>query len=51
MVVFNINHDKEMKKYLEEHRLHVAAQIQKLKVLKVLKLNDFFICIKCLLTL
>lgn len=34
MVVFNINHDKEMKKYLEEHRLHVAAQIQKLKVLK-----------------
>lgn len=27
--------EKEMKRYLEEHRLHVATQIQKLKVLKV----------------
>lgn len=27
--------DKDMKRYLEEHRLHVAAQIQKLKLLKV----------------
>jgi len=34
MVVFNNSNDKEMKKYLEEHRLHVATQIQKLKILK-----------------
>ncbi|KAF2897378.1 hypothetical protein ILUMI_08792 [Ignelater luminosus] len=33
VVTLNGN-DKEMKKYLEEHRLHVAAQIQKLKILK-----------------
>ncbi|GLV40563.1 Dystrophin [Carabus blaptoides fortunei] len=26
--------DKEMKRYLEEHRLHIATQIQKLKLLK-----------------
>ncbi|KAJ8936626.1 hypothetical protein NQ314_012242 [Rhamnusium bicolor] len=27
--------DKEIRRYLEEHRMHVAAQIQKLKILKV----------------
>ncbi|KAJ8963450.1 hypothetical protein NQ318_018932 [Aromia moschata] len=26
--------DKEIRRYLEEHRIHVAAQIQKLKILK-----------------
>lgn len=34
MLLVTTKNDKEMKQYLEEHRHHVAAQINKLKILK-----------------
>lgn len=39
MLLLSNKSDKEMKRYLEEHRVHVAAQIHKLKILKVGPLN------------
>lgn len=37
MLSLHGRNDRDMKRYLEEHRLHVATQIQKLKILKVRK--------------
>ncbi|KAJ8973910.1 hypothetical protein NQ317_000454 [Molorchus minor] len=34
ILLLGSHNDKEIRRYLEEHRIHVAAQIQKLKLLK-----------------
>lgn len=41
MLIFGTHSDKQMRKYLEEYRLFMAGNIQKLKTLKVRILNSF----------
>lgn len=36
ILLLGTHNDKDIRRYLEEHRIHVAAQIQKLKILKVI---------------
>lgn len=39
ILLLGSHNDKDIRRYLEEHRIHVAAQIQKLKILKVSKIQ------------
>lgn len=50
MVLLNNHNDKDIKKYLEEHRQHVAAQIHRLKVLKVSHQEKVIVCTNVKLT-